>query len=338
MSQKSSIGWTNATWPVIRGCSKVSDGCKFCWAIRDAHLHAGNKNPKMQAHFGGLTVVQNGAPNWTGVVRLDESILDWPLRWKKPRMIFTASSGDLFHENLPDEAIDRVFAVMALCPQHTFQILTKRPERLRKWLTGHPKTRTEDALERILGKSVRLTSRWPLPNVWLGVSVEDQATADERIPLLLKTPAAIRFVSYEPALGPVDFRRWIGGPDEDGHCVKCGYEWPDPKESLEHECPPGFGPSLDWIIAGGESGPGARPADPVWFRAVRDQCQAAGVPFFFKQWGEFCYHRLPNGSIGTHRVGKTEAGAKLDGREWREFPSASNADRPAQLSTTQPKR
>jgi protein gp37 len=205
VSANTEIGWTDHTWPVVRGCSKVSDGCKFCWAIRDAHLHGGNKNPKMQEHFGGLTVIENGRPNWTGVVRLDESILEWPLHWRKPARIFAASSGDLYHEELPRVEIATVYAIMAYCQHHTFQILTKRPEvRFRYCGLGED---VRDLLQSLLEQHGppphAKPFRWPLPNVWEGVSVEDQATADERVPLLLQTPAALRFMSYEPALGPL---------------------------------------------------------------------------------------------------------------------------------------
>jgi protein gp37 len=274
VSANTEIGWTDHTWPVIRGCSKVSDGCKFCWAIRDAHLHAGNKNPKMQEHFGGLTVLENGRPNWTGIVRLDESILNWPLRWKKPARIFAASSGDLFHENLPDQAIDRVFAVMALCPQHTFQVLTKRAARMPEYfqtvpLGGHDgancsrQARVAIQQSRVMA-DIGLgqpTLKWPLPNVWLGVSVEDQANK-YRIDLLRQTPAAVRFVSIEPLLED------IGKLDLTG---------------------------IHWIIVGGESGPGARPFDVEWARSIIRQCEAVGVPVFVKQLGRRPIKRMSSG-------------------------------------------
>lgn len=236
MSDKTTIEWCDASWPVVRGCSKVSAGCDNCWAIRDAHLHAGSKNAKSRAHFEGLTVIQNGRPNWNGTVRLDESILDWPLRWKKPRRVFVASSGDLFHGKLSLGSRRRIFDVMREAPQHTYMILTKRAEEMfsffRWWIQQHVDS---------------------MPSNWRpGVSVETQPTADERIPWLLKIPG-FHWVSYEPALGPVDWRPYL--------------------------------PALDLIVAGGESGPGARPCDLGWLRHTKVQCAAAGVPLFVKQLG-----------------------------------------------------
>jgi protein gp37 len=324
------IEWAEETWNPVVGCSKVSEGCRNCYAIRDARRLAGNPNAKIRAVYDGLTVIEGGRPNWSGEVRLVWERLEIPLRRKKPTRWFVNSMSDLFHEKLPDEAIDRVFAVMALCPQHTFQVLTKRPERMLQWAKS---------LEAVAAEHAPFTKRsvfqggiygttdgaftaaqvlnlrwlkagggrafpnhpWPLPNVWLGVSVEDQATADKRIPLLLQTPAAVRFVSYEPALGPVDFNPFLPMP---------------PGESWSYEVCHAIGsvdPYLDWIIAGGESGRGARPAEAEWFRAVRDQCVAAGVPFFFKQWGEWS----PEG-----RVGKKAAGRLLDGEIWEQMPVA----------------
>jgi protein gp37 len=271
VSANTEIGWTDHTWPVIRGCSKVSDGCKFCWAIRDAHLHAGNKNPKMQEHFGGLTVIENGRPNWTGVVRLDESILNWPLHWKKPARIFAASSGDLFHENLLNASILLVFEVMKRARWHTYQVLTKRPERLAEAMP-----------------MIRSLLQYDFPNVWLGVSVEDQANK-YRIDLLRQTPAAVRFLSIEPLLED------IGKLDLTG---------------------------IHWVIVGGESGPGARPFWIDWADDIIQQCKAARVPVFVKQVGLF-----PNGSGFPHDFDyrkRDRKGANMD--EWperirvREFP------------------
>lgn len=235
--------------------------------------------------------------------RCEEKNLTAPLRWRKPCRVRTS---DLFHEKAPDEWIDRIFAVMALSPQHTFQILTKRPERMRAYMTApHPaenlcfdwKARVSTAIDdlvpvrtphSITAKMRVAQPQAPLPNVWLGVSVEDQATADERIPLLLQTPAAIRFVSYEPALGPVDFG--LIGPEAihslRGVVIKrvgqhnAAGNWHEGEYAFPSE-------RLSWVICGGESGPHARPMHPDWARSVRDQCAAANVPFFFKQWGEW---------------------------------------------------
>ena len=310
---KTSIEWTDRTWNPVRGCSRVSEGCRRCYAER---IFARNlpamRSPTTKEPFAIMTP---SGPRWTGKVELIESKLTEPLHWKKPQRVFVNSMSDLFHEALPDEAIDRVFAVMALCPHITFQILTKRPERMLRWFTPDWDAERE-TWERVRVKAALLKRtmseewNWPLSNVWLGVSVEDQATADARIPLLLQTPAAIRFVSYEPALGPVDFADLRAFP---------GY--------------------IDWIIAGGESGPGARPPHPAWFRSARDQCQSAGVAFFFKQWGEHHpitrtdgIHESPFGPVGSQhmsRVGKKKAGALLDGREWKQFPLLGRTPNPA---------
>jgi protein gp37 len=269
--------------------------------------------PRRHSETGAATTGVRG--KWTGKVELIPSKLDEPLHWRKPQRVFVNSMSDLFHEALPNEAIERVLAVMALAPQHTFQILTKRPERMQQWFaSGVPgmETREEDvarAAEHIgsivwdsRGSERHLyppgagdvTNRrrwpgWPLPNVWLGVSVEGQATADERIPLLLQTPAAVRFVSYEPALGPVDFRRWlniyghVGAPC----CLEAeGY----------HRFTSGR-PALDWIIVGGESGPGSRRFDVGWARDVVEACRQAGVAVFYKQGGSSnrCEHSSKGG-------------------------------------------
>lgn len=295
MGDKSKIEWTDATWNPVRGCSRVSEGCRHCYAEGVAARFSGPGQP-----YEGLAERTAKGPRWTGKVRLIESQLDLPLRWRKPRRIFVNSMCDLFHESLPDLAIDRVFAIMALAPHHTFQVLTKRPERMRAYLTDS-------------ATPLKHTGSWPLPNVWLGVSVENQEAADERIPLLLDTPAAVRFLSCEPLLRPVDLTDYLV------ETARTNRDW-----------------YLDWIISGGESGTGARPCHPDWIRTLRDQCAAASVPFFFKQWGAWApaydlpseqaeslelqnrYERL--GDIDMVRVGKKAAGAILDGRAHREFP------------------
>lgn len=276
----SKIEWTGETWNPIVGCSVASEGCTNCYAARMAARLKAMEIASMAdhgegrglAHYLGTThkAMRRGAkPQWTGRVALSEEVLLKPLRWKKPRLIFVNSMGDLFHENVPDEWIDRVFAVMALTPHHTYQVLTKRAGRMREWFSPD-KMRRRARVDRVLSQMSGIKPerfgglpKWPLPNVWLGVSVEDQAAADERIPHLRATPAAIRFISGEPLLGPVD----IMDETEDG--------------TLRG------GPLLDWVIVGGESGPNARPMHPDWARSLRDQCEQAGVPFFFKQWGEW---------------------------------------------------
>lgn len=277
------IEWTDETWNPVTGCSKVSQGCKNCYAMREWPRLAGN--PKT-VYFGR---------EFTDV-RCHPERLDQPLRWTKPRMIFVNSMSDLFHEAVPDDFIDEVFAVMALASQHTFQVLTKRPERMREYLS-RPAVEVRIGLQAMamcldsvvatkgrseLGRGVSLKATdinpgglaaWPLPNVCLGVSVEDQASADERIPLLLQTPAAVRWISAEPLLGPVDLPGlFYYGTEKTGGVV--------PLRDRGHA-------QLDWVVVGGESGPKARPMHPDWARSLRDQCAAAGVPLLFKQWGEW---------------------------------------------------
>lgn len=241
-------------------------------------------------------------------------------------------------DDVPDSYIDQVFAVMALCPQHTFQVLTKRPERMHKYLSNSEcrehiceaiafnalKWDAGTAAEKLGGKwespqideygRVELAGyfdgvaiSWPLPNVWVGVTAENQEQADKRIPLLLQTPAALRFVSVEPMLGPVELlsNDYLGG------CINCESYIDCPEKCTD--CNPN--PRVDWVVCGGETGPGARPMHPDWVRSLRDQCQDAGVPFFFKSWGEHCYPEQMS------RFGKKAADAMLDGREWREMPN-----------------
>ena len=242
MSDHSKIEWTDATWNPTTGCTRVSEGCRHCYIERTPPFRiAGRK------FVNGSTGVQ-----------LHPERLDQPLHWKKPRRIFVNSLSDLFHEDVPYQFIDKVFGVMGSeeAGHHTFQVLTKRPERMLRYT------------ERFTTGGVEFDKLFPL--VWLGVSVEDQRTADERIPLLLQTPAAIRFVSAEPLLGPVDLGKWMWIPDPHGASA---------------DLMPSRG--LDQCIVGGESGPGARPCDVSWIRSIRDQCRAAGVKCFVKQWGSY---------------------------------------------------
>jgi len=304
MADRTHIEWTDATWNPITGCSIVSPGCTNCYAMRLAGTRL-----KHTPSRAGLTKDSKAGPVWTGEVRFNRKSLDQPLRWKRPRKIFPCAHGDLFAEDVPDEWIDQVFAVMALSQQHIFQVLTKREKRMRRYLSDPATIRRVYGLvfdmviernlyvaliapgidERQAPPAPRIyLDRWPLPNVWLGVSAEDQKRADERIPDLLATPAAVRFVSAEPLLGPIDFTtiddgfrdgtrltfNALTGWAHDGEQPITGiFGHPDPK--------------LDWVIVGGESGPGARPMHPDWARSIRDQCAAAGTSFFFKQWGEW---------------------------------------------------
>ncbi len=303
----SKIEWTEKTWNPIVGCSVVSPGCTNCYAMKmAARIERMGGAPQ----YDGTTKQTRGGAVFTGKVALAEKALLEPLKRKKPTMYFVNSMGDLFHENVPDGWIDRVFAIMALCPQHTFQILTKRSKRMMEYCAGSMVSdnlsgRVNRIWQAVLdtpfkGKSSNASSELfamkngvPLPNVWLGVSTEDQTRADERIPDLLDTPAAVRFVSAEPLLGRIDFgripspERW--GENPDGwtfDCLQTGDYY-----TLFGDGPslPSDGPwrdhAIDWIIAGGESGPGAR----VWdgfedaCRSLRDQCKSADVRFFMKQ-------------------------------------------------------
>ncbi|SOC46254.1 protein gp37 [Rhizobium subbaraonis] len=254
MADNTKIEWTDATWNPITGCSIVSPGCTNCYAMKLAGTRLRHHPSR-----AGLTKDSKAGPVWTGEVRFNREWLDQPLRWRRPRMIFVCAHGDLFAEGVPDEWIDQVFVVMALSPQHTFQVLTKRPERMRAYLTRPPgnglqdvrnhlaweatsnvmnaylpgwKTEAPDGPRRSL--AINAFTSWPLPNVWLGVSVEDQKRAEERIPVLLDTPAAIRWISAEPLLGPVDIGRWTATAEVT--CKACQQQfWLHSADPCEHE-------------------------------------------------------------------------------------------------------
>lgn len=351
------IEWTDQTWNPIVGCSIVSPGCTNCYAMKMAarlEAMAGDglddngyavRGTGPLDHYRRLTKPSKAGPVWTGkLAQAGDHILTAPLRRKKPTMYFVNSMSDLFHEDVPDAWIDRVFAVMALAPQHTFQVLTKRSARMQRYFNDDGEVARQYFVAAAAARMVEdgdttldVISRapWPLPNVWLGVSAERQQEADARIPDLLGTPAAVRFVSAEPLLGPIDFTRWSGREDVTD-----------------------FG--IDWIIAGGESGPSARPMHPDWARAIRDQCTAAGVAFFFKQWGNWkpidqFADRFITGTSGAHGVihtdgtfqrdhdiadppravftfpmNKSRSGRLLDGRTWDEYPGPVENSEPQQ--------
>ncbi len=312
MGTETGIQWTDATWNPVRGCSRISPGCEHCYA------------ETMAARFSGEGQWAEGfatrsPARWTRKVELVPDALDMPLRWREPRRIFVNSMSDLFHGALPDDAIDRVFRVMADAKQHTFQILTKRAERMaeyvdRRWAHG------KGAI-------------WePLPNVWLGVSVEDQQRADERIPHLLRTPAAVRFLSCEPLLEAVNLRQYLLRP-----CTRCNGTASVPVAGGGQACPRCFdvGQFVDpdqigWVIVGGESGHGARVHDLAWARQIVEQCRAAGVACFVKQLGA----RVEEEAEGQWGVGnftlrlKDKKGG--DPAEWpadlcvREFPEVNH--------------
>lgn len=278
----SRIEWTERTWNPIVGCSVVSPGCTNCYAMKMA-ARIERMSPGL-AHYLGLTQQSKAGPVWTGKVALSESALLEPLRRRRPTTYFVNSMSDLFHESIPDEWIDRVFAVMAEAPQHTFQVLTKRARRMREYVGDmQPWSHRVSAIRKATSPILAFVNdqtraiRFPLPNVWLGVSAEDQTRADERIPDLLATPASVRFVSAEPLLGPIDFTR-IGLSDREKAAVTTGFYVDATVGHAQHGIP-----RLDWIIVGGESGPNARPMHPAWARSIRDQCVAARVAYFFKQ-------------------------------------------------------
>lgn len=417
--QATEIQWTEKTWNPVRGCTRVSEGCTRCYAERQAARYSGPGLP-----FEGFAVNTPAGPRWTGKVELIPEKLGEPLRMRKPAMIFTNSMSDLFHEGLSNEDIAAVFGVMAACPQHTFQVLTKRPARMLEWFGWLERAaavakrdlfqsdgldwtrqhvmraatlRTGMAFPR--GRShIGMDAPWPLPNVWLGVSCEDQATADERIPLLLQCPAAVRWVSAEPLLGPVDLARWVAGGrtmhmsanvegalrnrsfsgliSDDGRELSEAEAEAQLRELQRHGvrliaangcdnfdpetgCRGHAYPRLDWVVVGGESGPGARPMHPAWAEQIRDACVAASVPYFFKQWGGHApacrnfigafwmdhdgtrasCHVHPSGPggfglapDGTARQwvcmspsNKREPGRLLDGRTWDEMPARAEA-------------
>lgn len=287
MSDNTKIEWADATVNAVNGCSVVSPGCTNCYAMRLAGTRL-----KHHPSRTGLTTDTKAGPVWTGEVRLNQAQLLAPLKWRRPRRIFWNAHGDLFHENVPDDWIDQVFAVAALTPQHQHLILTKRSVRMREYVTDRDTPRNvwdvASESDRILqslaahGAMWGGDAPWPLRNVWLGVSAEDQKRADERIPDLLATPAAVRFLSAEPLLAGLDIRQYLPGePFEallsnfiDARGVRRADMTGHPLEGL------------DWVIAGGESGPNARGSTAeveANMRSLRDQCAAAGVAFFGKQ-------------------------------------------------------
>lgn len=279
MGDKTGIQWTDATWNPVRGCSRVSEGCRNCYAEKVAARFSGEGQP-----YEGLVTIGEKGSRWNGTTKLVTDHLADPLRWRRPRRVFVNSMSDLFHESVAYETIAAIFGVMAGARHHTFQVLTKRPQRAREFFTwietqrGQPPRHVAlNEAASVVGKNhdFAATGPWPLPNVWLGVSAEDQRTADERIPVLLELPAALRFVSYEPALGPVDFTR-IRISDSCHEDVLGDGEW---------RGGPGAPPGLDWIIVGGESGPGARPFDVAWARSTVERCRSAKVACFVKQLG-----------------------------------------------------
>ena len=265
MSGKTKIEWADRVWNPTVGCTPVSAGCAHCYAKRMYDRFFQSK-PFSEVQLHPIRLVD-------------------PQKWKVPARVFVNSMSDLFHEDVRFSYVEMVFVAMSKSPRHTFMVLTKRPERMNEYFEDNRRRNIEVVLD----------------NVWLGVSVEDQKTADERIPLLLQTPPAKRFVSVEPMLGAVDLEPFLKLPplhvDIKGKSTWSG---------------------IDWVICGGESGPGARPMRADWARGLRDQCVAAGVPFFFKQWGEYIH--LDTGAVMNDRKKFQRI---LDGRAWNEYPNES---------------
>jgi len=293
MAFNSAIEWTDATWNPWTGCHKVSAGCKNCYMFRD------------KARYGQ-------DPNV--VVRSADKTFYAPLKWAEPKKIFTCSWSDFFIEE-SDPWRDEAFAIMALTPRHTYQVLTKRPDRMREWfhyrgtwpiltiLESLPAELVQKILISAGGPESLHGIQWPLPNVWLGVSAEDRDTYITRVPYLAMTPGKTKFLSFEPLLGDI------------GDLMLDGV----------------FEGSYQWAIAGGESGPNARPTHPDWIRSIRDQSTAAGVAFHFKQWGEWmpgCQGTITKPGASRQTIdghtffeqGKKKAGRLLDDREWNEIP------------------
>lgn len=336
MSDSTSIEWTDASWSPVTGCTRVSAGCDHCYIDRTPPFRMAGRR------FSGP-----GTGATTGV-KLHSERLGQPQRWRKPRRIFVCSLADLFQDEVPDRFIADVFAVMSIAAQHSYQVLTKRHARLRSLLNSEAFW--------VLVDNARAVRRYGplsgpivpvLPNVWLGVSVESQQWADIRIPALLETPAAVRWISAEPLLGPVDLERWLGRESVVGL-----FEGADGRENVE-------GRGVTWVVAGGESGPGARPMHPDWARSLRDQCASAGVAYFHKQNGQYGVvldrpaagdlWLAPDGATAEWQYGdgyvrrsgeefcwpatrtvlmrrarsKHDAGRLLDGRTWDEYPEPS---------------
>jgi protein gp37 len=333
MAGNSKIEWTDTTWNPLAGCTRASEGCDNCYAavmalrldaMARADIEAG-RDPGAKAKYIGTAVrTASGRVAFNGTINLDEAALDEPYRWKKRRRVFVNSMSDLFHKDVHPGFIYQVFKVMAATPQHTYQVLTKRPENIMPAMRLYG-----------IGGATPRAEPWP-GNVQIGTSIENQKAADERIRHLVKVPAKVRFLSCEPLIGPVDLTHHLGGGyvrwHEDGRMTPA---------NVTHK-------PLHWVIVGGESGSRARPMHPDWARSLRDQCQAAGVAYHFKQWGEripyersdgYVWHSqhgdvwqqdgesfqdkgltLHHTALAFRRVGKHAAGRLLDGRTWDELP------------------
>ena len=340
MGNKSKIEWTDSVLNVVTGCGWKSTGCDNCYAKTMANRLKGMGQERYKNGFD---------------VTLHPDVLMKPFNWKRQRKIFVCSMSDLFHERVPFSFISAVFGVAAMNPQHTFQMLTKRPERMLDFFVFHRFEEKEDPIRECIQKLSEYTGvvfdygdiDWPLKNVWLGVTAENQACADERVPLLLKCPAEKRFVSCEPLIGRLNIEKWL----KRGSICGCKEESCKEEKCNETMIRCNYGTrKIDWVIAGGESGRNARPMHPDWARSLRDQCIETNTRFFFKQFGEWIcvydrdiddpdWRNVPkedknkrylniDGGSGFHgdrlclmeKVGKGKAGKTLDGEVWSQFP------------------
>jgi protein gp37 len=319
------IEWTDAVWNPTTGCDRVSPGCDNCYAMTMAKRLKGMGQAKYQT---------DGDPRTSGPgfgIATHADALALPLGWRKPKRVFVNSMSDLFHDGVPDRFIARVWAVMHQTPRHTYQVLTKRHGRMRSLLNA-------PRFQELVGQSIDemfddpddqlLREPWPPRNVWLGVSVENQQWADIRIPALLETPAAVRWLSMEPLLGPVDLRGatgdWLGKHGPECLCLGCHNV-----RTGSVSRPPWWGQAnpIGWVVVGGESGPGARPMMQAWTRSLRDQCAAADVPFFFKQWGQWAPDGDSPDPTNNHSMAwfasKKAAGRWLDGKLHDAYPAVA---------------
>ena len=311
MADHTHIAWADSTWNPITGCSPASAGCLNCFAARDAHRMAGNPNEKIRAKYEGLTKLVDGRAVFNGQVRLTERVLLDPCNWRKGRRIFVCSMSDLFHPAVTDHWIDLVFATMAICPQHTFLVLTKRPERMAEYLAGLD---TAEGHQRAVsgplgtnhafhGAVMRFRNGQPFPNIHLGTSIETQRDAERRLPHLLRCPAAVRFLSVEPLLEPISL--FAAG--------------------MSYDAAP------DQVIIGGESGANARPCDLNWIRHLRDQCRTAGASVFVKQLGAHAVQGARHeGDTGyrlklNHKSGADLSEVPVDLR-FREYPTTEQGE------------
>lgn len=364
MADKTGIRWTSATWNPVVGCTIESPACTNCYAMEQAHrILRMSAAVGRASHYEGTTELAKGKPVWTGLLAdAPEHIVLQPIRWSKPRMVFVNSMSDLFHPDMPRASIDTVFAVMRLSGRHVFQILTKRPAVMLAWMSDPETPARVSARAREIAAAVDPKGRipketvedgtWPPRNVWLGCTVEDQKRADQRVAILLSTPAVVRFVSIEPMLSMVDLRH-VAAVAEDGRTI--WFDALDPSRAglvsdgvrsedgdLRPRTVAGVLPALDWIIVGGESGDRARPMHPDWPRRLRDDCEATGRAYFFKQWGAWTV--AGDGTAASERFVDVHGGRDptsvsavavrkgrqvegvddvLDGREHKAFPLAA---------------